>query len=213
MASPREMRDALAGSRLVEVFNKHGFETSYAASKAEALEKALSYIDREKDLVAWGGCHSAEECGLLEALRDGTYRILDRSTAKTPEEKVEFSRQALLSDVYIGGANALSATGELVNIDGNGNRVAAMSYGPKTVIVIAGMNKVMPDLDSAFKRARGVASPINCQRFGLDTPCSKLGLCADCNSPDRICNNFQVIVRCKPVGRIKLILVGDDLGY
>ena len=217
MASPTEIRIEKAGRKLVDVFNRHGFETCYCSTKEEAREKALSYIDREKDVVSWGGCQSAMDIGLIDVLRagaaDGSYKVIDRDTAKSPEERVEIMRQALLCDVYIGGANALSETGEMVNIDGNGNRVAAMTFGPKSVIVVASLDKVMPDLDSAMKRARSVASPINMQRFGLKTPCAENGICADCSSPDRICNYFQIIARSKPAGKIKLILVGEKLGF
>lgn len=213
MTKPKSMRNELAGPRVAEAFKKNGFDASYVSTKAEALQKALTYINAETDLVAWGGCASAEECGLLDEMRSGRYRVIDRDTATSPEERMEMCRQGLLADVFIGGANALTEKGELVNIDGNGNRVAAMTFGPRTVIVIAGMNKVMPDMDSAMKRARCIAAPINVQRFGLSTPCSKAGQCADCQSPERICNYFQVIARSKPAGKIKLILVGEDLGF
>ena len=216
MPSPIGTRNSKAGEKLVDVFNKHGFETSYFDTKEAAFRKAMTYITPE-DVVSWGGCQSAMDIGLIKELRagaaEGRYKVIDRDTAGSPEERMELMRRALLCDVYIGGANALSETGELVNIDGNGNRVAAMTFGPKSVIVIASLSKVMPDLDSAMKRARFVASPINMQRFGLKTPCSANGLCADCSSPDRICNYFQVIARSKPAGKIKLILVGETVGF
>ena len=122
-------------------------------------------------------------------------------------------RKALTCDTFIGGANAVSADGQIVNIDGHGGRVAAITFGPRSVIILAGMNKVMPDLDSAMKRARGVAAPANLQRFpSKETPCQKTGVCADCMSPDSICNYFQIIRRCAPAKRIKVILVGEELG-
>ena len=216
MATPIEIRSDKAGSRLTEIFNRHGFETCYCRTRKEPFDKALSYI-KDSDVVSWGGCQSAMDIGLIDELRkgaaEGRYQVIDRDTAKTPDERMELMRKALLCDVYIGGANALSETGELVNIDGNGNRVAAMTFGPKSVIVVASLNKVMPDLDSAMKRARSVAAPVNIQRFGLSTPCSSNGLCADCSSPDRVCNYFQIIARSKPAGKIKLILVGENVGF
>ena len=216
MAGEWMTRNDKAGVKLTEVFNKNGFDTCYVSTGAEAKAKALSYIGSD-DVVSWGGCRSAQDVGLIAELREGAksgkYKVIDRDTARTPEERTELMRQALLCDVYIGGANALSETGEIVNIDGNGNRVAAMTFGPKTVIVIASLNKVMPDLDSAMMRARGTAAPVNMSRFDLKTPCKMNGLCADCASPDRICNYFQVIARCKPAGKIKLILVGEPLGF
>ena len=216
MASPIETRNQKAGEKLVEVFSKHGFETTYVDTKEEAYRKALTYITKD-DVVSWGGCQSAVDIGLIGELRagaaEGRYKVIDRDTAKSPEERMELMRQALLCDVYIGGANALSETGEIVNIDGNGNRVAAMTFGPKSVIVVASLSKVAQDLDSAMKRARSVAAPVNMQRFGLMTPCNANGLCADCSSSDRICNYFQIIARSKPAGKIKLILVGETLGF
>ena len=216
MAGEWMTRNDKAGKKLAETFNKNGFEATYVSTGAEALEKALTYIGPD-DVISWGGCQSAQDIGLIALLREGAaegkYKVIDRDTAKTPQERTELMRQALLCDVFIGGANALSETGEIVNIDGNGNRVAAMTFGPKSVIVVASLNKVMPDLDSALKRARGTAAPVNMSRFDLKTPCKMNGLCADCSSPDRICNYFQVIARCKPAGKIKLILVGEALGF
>ena len=205
-------RNEKAGPKVVEALKKRGFDAWYCPSAAEARDLALTLIP-EGDVVSWGGALSAVEAGLIDAIREKGYALIDRDTAKTQEEREELMRQALLCDTFIGGANALSADGQIVNIDGHGNRVAAMTFGPKSVIVLASMKKVMPDLDSAMKRARGVAAPANLQRFAAkETPCQKNGLCADCLSPDSICNYFQVIRRCAPAGKIKVILVGEDLG-
>ena len=123
------------------------------------------------------------------------------------------AKACLTANVFITGANALSLDGQMVNIDGNGNRVAATIFGPDSVVVIAGMNKVMDDLDSAITRARTVAAPINQQRFGLNNPCTVTGSCADCKSETCICNHIVVTRHCRPVGRIKFILVGEELGF
>ena len=122
-------------------------------------------------------------------------------------------KDCMFCDVFLTGANGLSLDGQMVNIDGTGNRVAAIVYGPKTVLVIAGMNKVMDTLEAAVNRARTVAAPINQQRFMLDNPCTATGTCADCKSVTCICNHILVTRHCRPVGRIQFVLVGEDLGF
>jgi hypothetical protein len=121
-------------------------------------------------------------------------------------------KDSIFADVFLSGANALSLDGEMVNIDGTGNRVSAIVYGPKSVLIIAGMNKVMDTLDDAITRARTVAAPMNQQRFQLDNPCTHTGTCADCTSQSCICNQILITRHCRPVGRIKFILIGEDLG-
>ncbi len=211
--TPKQIRNEKAGPRIAEAFNKRHFEAYYCATKEEAKELALTLIPKDH-VVSWGGAKTAAEAGLLDAVREGGYSFIDRGEAKSPEEMLEMTRQAMTCDTYIGGANALVANGQIVNIDGRGNRVAAMTYGPSNVIVLASMDKVMPDLDSAMARARSVAAPINVQRFPeKQTPCIKTGECADCLSEDSICNYFQVIRQCFPPKKIKVILIGESCGY
>lgn len=200
------------GALLVKNLKSRHFDAYYCANKEAALEKALELIP-EGVSVGWGGAQSAEDIGLLEAVRKGPYRAIDRDTAKDPAERVKLMKQALLADVFICGANALSLDGQMVNIDGNGNRVAAIVYGPDSVIVIAGMNKVVATLEDAVRRARTVAAPMNKQRFALDTPCEVTGACADCRSESCICNQLLITRNSKPAGRIKVILVGEELGF
>lgn len=208
----KAIRNRKAGEKLCEKLQSRGFAVYYCATGEEALQKALELIPAGS-VVSWGGCHSAEEIGLLEAVRQGQYQVLDRNTAKTPEERVAIMKQALTCDVFLTGTNAITEDGELVNVDGNGNRVAAMTYGPDSVIVIAGMNKLTKTVMDAANRARTVAAPINAQRFDLQTPCKVDGMCHDCNVPDSICTYVVRTRRCKPAGRIKVILVGEELGY
>lgn len=208
----KAIRNRKAGEKLCEKLQSRGFAAYYCATGEEALQKALELIPAGS-VVSWGGCHSAEEIGLLEAVRLGQYQVLDRNTAKTPEERVAIMKQALTCDVFLTGTNAITEDGELVNVDGNGNRVAAMTYGPDSVIVIAGMNKLTKTVMDAANRARTVAAPINAQRFDLQTPCKVDGMCHDCNVPDSICTYVVRTRRCKPAGRIKVILVGEELGY
>lgn len=196
------------GEILVKNLQKRHFEAYYCDTSAEALSKALELIP-EGASIGWGGAMSAQQIGLIDAVKTSKYRAIDRATAPDRDQAM---RECLLADVFLSGANALSMDGEMVNIDGQGNRVAAIVYGPKSVIVIAGMNKVMDTLEDAVTRARTVAAPINQQRFLHNNPCTATGKCADCTSKTCICNQILITRHCRPVGRIKFILVGEELG-
>ena len=211
MADPRTERNAVLGATLVKKLQARAFDAYYCATKEEALQQALALIPKD-DVISWGGSATIAEIGLLDYVRNN-YKCIDRDTAKTVEERMEIMRQALLCDTFLMSTNAMTAEGELVNIDGNGNRCAAMIYGPKQVIVIAGLNKVTKTLHSAIDRAHATAASINVQRFGAKTPCCVTGLCADCNCADTICNYIVVTRRSKPARKIKVILVGEELGY
>lgn len=200
------------GQQLVKNLNARFFEAYYCDNKEEAKKKALELIP-EGSVVGWGGCLSAEQIGLVDTMRHGNYRAIDRDTASSPEERMELMRRCLLSDVFITGANAISMDGQMVNIDGMGNRVSAIVFGPKSVIVVAGMNKVVDTVEDAVVRARTVAAPTNKQRFPAPTPCLVTGTCANCKGEGSICNQFLITRSCRPVGRIKFILVGEDLGF
>lgn len=212
MPTPRDLYYEKQGNILVNNLKKRHFDAWYCANRQEALAKALELIP-EGATVGWGGARSAQEIGLMDALNAGNYRTIDRDQLKTLEEKQQAARDCLSADVFLTGANGLSLDGQMVNIDGNGNRVAAILFGPKSVLVIAGMNKVMDSLESAVKRARNVAAPMNEQRFLGNTPCAVTGVCADCKSEDCICNQIVITRHCRPAGRIKFILVGEELGF
>lgn len=199
------------GAILVKNLKSRHFDAYYCATKEEALSKALELIP-EGATVGWGGAMSANQIGLMEALHAGNYRPIDREKCATPEEKLQAAKDSMFADVFLTGANGLSLDGEMVNIDGTGNRVAAIVYGPKEVLVIAGMNKVCDTLEDAITRARTVAAPLNQQRFQMNNPCTVTGSCADCKSETCICNQILITRHCRPVGRIKFILVGEDLG-
>lgn len=211
MATPKQLYYEKRAVILVKNLKSRHFDAYYCPDKSSALKKALELIP-DGAAVGWGGATSAEQIGLIDAVKTGSYRSYDRTVAKTPEERLEIERQSQFSDVFLTGANALSLDGQMVNIDGNGNRVAAIIYGPKSVLVIAGMNKVEETLDAAVIRARTVAAPANQQRFLLDTPCTVTGICADCKSEKCICNQIVITRHCRPAGRIKFILVGEELG-
>ena len=199
------------GQLLVKNLRNRHFDAWYCPTKEAALEKALSLIP-EGASIGWGGCMSAQQIGLIDAIRSGNFRPIDREKCETPAEREQAMKDALFADVFLTGANGLSLDGQMVNIDGTGNRVAAIIYGPREVLVIAGMNKVCDDLQQAIDRARQVAAPLNMQRFLKDTPCAATGVCGDCKKEGCICNQIVITRHCRPVGRIKFILVGEDLG-
>ena len=180
----------------------------YAEDKEAALKQALELIE-ENSTISMGGCMSAHEIGLVQALQEGNYQYLDRSKMEPREGLLA----AYDSDVFLSSANAMTSDGILVNIDGNSNRVSCIAQGAKKVIFIVGMNKVCADLDSAMKRARNVAAPTNAQRFDVKTPCKETGKCFDCKSPDTICCQFLITRYSRHTGRIHVILVNDNLGF
>ena len=211
MTDPKQKYYHKRGELLVKNLHSRHFEAYYCETGEQALEKALELIPKGAT-VGWGGAMSAKQIGLLDAMNSGEYNAIDRDKAPNPEERKKAMKSCLLADVFITGANALSMDGQMVNIDGNGNRVAPIVYGPDSIIVIAGMNKVMDTLEAAVIRARTVAAPMNKQRFELQTPCEVTGTCADCKSEGCICNQILITRNSKPAGRIKMILVGEDLG-
>lgn len=210
--TPQEKRKELLSATLVKNLERRHFEAYYCPTAAEAIEKALSLMP-EGSSVTWGGSMTIRDMGLTKAVKEGNYNVIDRDTAANPAEMREMMRQGLLTDYYLTSTNAISEDGVLVNIDGTGNRVAAMIFGAKSVIMIVGMNKLAPTLEDAISRARNVAAPLNIQRFQQkNTPCMHTGACGDCKSADCICCH-EVITRVSRVeGRIKVILVNDDLG-
>ena len=210
--TPQEKRKELLSATLVKNLEKRHFEAYYCPTAAEAIEKALSLIP-EGSSVTWGGSMTIRDMGLTKAVKEGNYNVIDRDTAAYPAEMREMMRQGLLTDFYLTSTNALSEDGVLVNIDGTGNRVASICFGPNNVIVLAGLNKVAQDVDAAIKRVRGYAAPVNSMRFMGKTPCAMDGTCHNCISPECICNQVLVTRVCRPAGRIKVILIGEELGF
>lgn len=201
-------RNACLAQTVIKGLESRNMSGYYAESKEEALAQALELIP-EGSKIAMGGCASANEIGLIDALQSGNYQYIDRSKLE-PREGLLAAYDA---DVFLSSANAMTDDGILVNIDGNSNRVSCIAQGPKKVVFIVGMNKVCSDLDGAMKRARNVAAPANAQRFEVDTPCKKTGKCFDCKSPDTICCQFLITRFSRHVGRIHVILVNDNLGF
>ena len=188
------------------------FDACYCATASDALSKALEWIP-EGASVGWGGSMSIGEIGLQDAVLHGQYNAIDRRIAKDPDEKRYYEMNCMSADVFLTSANAMSLDGQMVNIDSIGNRVAAIIYGPATVIVVVGMNKVCDTLEGAVNRAREIASPMNMQRFMANTPCAVTGVCSDCKCEECICNQIVITRHSRPAGRIKFVIVGEDLGY
>ena len=202
-------RNELLAQKVVKGLESRNMTGYYVPTKEDALKKALELIP-EGSTVTMGGAMSVHEIGLVDALKGGNYNFIDRDAASDKRAAMMESYDA---DIFLASTNAMTEDGVLVNIDGNSNRVSMIAQGPKKVIFIVGMNKVCPDVDSAMKRARNVAAPINAQRFGLHTPCSQTGSCMNCKSPDTICCQILITRYSRHAGRICVILVGDDLGF
>ena len=202
-------RNELLAQKVIKGLESRNMTGYYAATKEEALKKALELIP-EGSSVSMGGAMSAHEIGLVEAVKKGNYNFIDRDAM---EDKRAAMLAAYDADYFLVSANAMTEDGVIVNIDGNSNRVSAIAQGPKHVLFIVGMNKVCDDVDGAMKRARNVAAPINAQRFGLSTPCAKTGSCMNCKSPDTICCQFLITRFSRHKDRIHVILVNDNLGF
>lgn len=203
------IRNEKLAQKVIQGLSSRNMSGYYAASAEEAKKIALDLIP-EGSVVTMGGGMSVHEIGLVDALKTGNYNFLDRDQA---EDKRAAMLAAYDADFFLSGCNAITEDGILINIDGNSNRVSAIAQGPKKVLFIVGMNKVCSDVDGGLKRARNVAAPINAQRFGLDTPCTKTGSCFNCKSPDTICCQFLVTRYSKHADRIHVVLVNDSLGF
>lgn len=204
---------ALRAAAAIAALKKRGMEGFWADDRETAARLILSLIP-EGSSVAWGGSITlARDLGLYDVLRAGPYSTIDRDAAKTPQEVERVFRDSLSADVYLMGCNAISMDGQLVNVDARGNRVAALAYGPRSVIVASGCNKLCPDLESAMRRAREEAAPPNAERLGYKTACRADGLCHDCLAEECICCQTLVTRKSRVPGRIKVVLVGEDLGF
>ena len=204
--------NANAAATIISGLKKRNMEGYFCETSKEAVEKALSLMP-ENCVISWGGSMSISECGLMDAIKDRNYTLIDRMTARTPQEKREIYAKTVMADYYLMSTNAITMAGELVNIDGFCNRVACLCAGPENVIIIAGMNKVVKNVQSGIDRIRTKAAPANNVRLGKNTPCAKTGVCGNCFSPDCICSQIVITRRSGIPGRIKVILVNEDLGF
>lgn len=209
--------------KVMENLRKNNMASYYVETAAEVPALVESLIN-EGDTVTHGGSETLKECGVIDLLKSGRYNYLDRSTATTREEVEEMYRKAYSADVYFGSSNAVTRRGLLYNVDGNSNRVSAYLYGPKSVILVCGYNKIVSNLDEATHRVKKYASPRNTKRLELDTYCSKAGecvaigsdasfMCDGCRSESRICCSYVISAYQRHKDRIKVIIVGEELGY
>ena len=211
--TPLEERNQKLAEKMIKNLKRRNMEAFYCPTGKNAVEK-VSELIADGSTVTWGGTATVRDLGIPQALKNrSTLNVLDRDTVETPEEKVQMYLKAFTADVYLTSANAISEDGVIVNIDGNGNRVAAISWGPKKVIFVIGLNKVAQTIEAAIARARGIASPINSQRFDINPPCRIDGTCHNCNSPESICSYVHILRNSRNGNRHIVILVGEDLGY
>lgn len=200
--------------RTIENLKKNNMEAYYARSSSDAVQIALALMNKG-DVVSCGGSMTIAECGLFDVVKNSEdYTFLDRAREGiTPEEVQKLYRDTFSCDTYLTSSNAITENGELFNVDGNSNRVAAMLFGPKSVIVIAGYNKIVPDVEHAVERVKTIAAPANAKRLNCATPCAAVGKCMDCKGDARICCNYVLMSRQRIASRVKVILVGEELGY
>ena len=203
---------AKTAETVMKKFEKRGMTAFYCPTTEEAKEKILSLMEKGAS-ITWGGTESMKEAGVMDAIRNGDYELIDRSTAKTPEEQRALYGKMVCADYFLTSTNAFTKDGELVNIDGAANRVACIAHGPAHVIVLASMDKLCADIPQAYDRIRTHAAPPNALRVNVSTPCAKTGVCGDCLSPDCICCQILVTRYSRVPGRITVVLCGEKLGF
>lgn len=209
--NPVEKYYQTTAKEVIDNFAKRNIDGYFCSSRQEAVEKALE-LTEEESTVSWGGSMTIRDIGLVNKLNNDNYQTIDRSQAKDGAEVDKMYHQALNADYYFMSSNAITLDGKLVNIDGRGNRIASLIYGPQKIIIVAGMNKIVRDEEAALNRVRNYAAPINAMRLDQDTPCAKTGKCHNCLEDDCICCQ-KLVTRCSKEDRIKVILVGEELGY
>lgn len=199
--------------RVINALDKNNMNGYFVKNREELIEK-IKELTGEGETVTCGGSMTLFETGVIDHLRCGRYSFLDRyADGLTPDQVTEIYKKAFFADSYFVSTNALTEDGELYNVDGNGNRVAAMLYGPDKVIVICGANKIVKNVEEAIERNKRVSAPANAVRLNRKTPCAKVGYCMNCNSPERICNEYVLIRKQKSKGRMHVIILNEELGY
>lgn len=202
---------AMAGS-IIKNLEKRNMEGYYFETGAECVKAIIESIP-DGSIISWGGSETIKEIGLMDAIHNNRYELIDRTSAKNPDESRQLYAKTVLADYYLMSSNAITIEGELINIDGNGNRVACLIQGPSHVYIVAGMNKIVTDVESGVARVRNMASPPNAIRLNKQIPCATSGHCHDCLAPECFCNQIVVTRRSGHNGRIKVYLVGEELGY
>lgn len=198
---------------MIKNLEKRNMEGFFAGTKEEAVALIMEKFLTAGKSVCFGGSMSLAESGLMDELKKSDCILYDRTTAKTPEELKKMKANMINSDYFLMSTNAITTDGELINIDGAGNRVSYLCYGPENVIILAGMNKVVSSVEDGVRRVRDIASPPNTVRLNKNTPCAQTGRCGDCYSEDCICSQIVITRRSGAKGRIKVVLVAEELGY
>jgi len=212
METPMQIRNRLLAEKLIKNFERRHMEAYYCPTAEEGVKKALELIP-EGSSMTWGGSMTIRDMGLVKALHEKNYDIFDRDLNTDPAEYDKAMRRAFSMDWFLTSANAVSEDGQMVNIDGLGNRVAAITFGPKNVLIVVSLHKVCKDIESAVKRARSTAAPINSARFDYNLPCKVDGVCHDCTSEQCICSCIHILRNSKIPNRIKVIILGEEYGY
>lgn len=201
---------------IIKHLEKRNMEGFFFEDSASCVQAILDMLPKGSS-IAWGGTETFKETGMLNALQDaasqGAYELIDRSFAKTPDEQRALYGKAVMSDYFFMSTNAITVDGQLINIDGNSNRVACLAHGPRHVMILVGMNKIVSDVNAGISRVQNVASPANAKRLNKSTPCGVTGVCGNCLSPECMCNNIVIARRSGHAGRIKVFFIAEDLGY
>lgn len=209
---PKQQYYENIANTIIKNLNKRQIEGYYCADKESAVKKALELMSKGSS-IGYGGSMTLTETGLMDAIQNGEYKLIKRESANTDEEQRKIYGEICCSDFFLMSTNAITIDGELINIDGRGNRVAFLCYGPQNVLILAGMNKIVTDIDAGIKRTRDIAAPPNGVRLNKKTPCAITGKCEDCYSPDCMCGQIVITRRSGIPNRIKVILIGEELGY
>lgn len=213
MENVNSWHDEVLGNKAVQALKKNYFDAMYVQSSEEAAKYILEQV-KSGDKVGFGGSDTIKILGVQERIKEVGAEVLDHNLPNlSPEEKLDIRRAQLTSDLFLCSSNAVTLNGELVNVDGAGNRVAAMTFGPKKVIVVVGINKICIDEEAAFERIKLEAAPKNTRRLATGTPCNEAGVCMECRSEKRICRVYSVIKRKPLATNITVVVVGDRLGY
>ncbi|PKM96416.1 MAG: lactate utilization protein [Firmicutes bacterium HGW-Firmicutes-1] len=210
--TPKDHFYQIQAESIIKKLEQRNMAGYYCKTSEEAKNLALDLM-KSPSVISWGGSQTITEIGLLDELKNHNYTLIDRRQANSPEEVREAYLKAFEADYYLMSSNAITLDGELINIDGNGNRVAALIYGPRNVIIIAGMNKIVSNEETAVARVRNFATPPNALRLNQDTPCSKTGKCHDCTHEQCLCCQIVTTRFSRVSKRIKVILVGETLGF
>ena len=203
---------AAATEAIIKNLEKRGMEGYFFEDSASCTDAILASIP-QGSTISWGGSASVQESGLMGKIKEGNYELIDYFSTTNPDERKKLYARSVLADYYLMSSNAVTFNGELINIDGRGNRVACLIHGPENVIMVVGMNKIVTDINAGIDRAHNFAAPPNANRLNRQTPCYVTGRCGDCLSPDCMCNQIVITRRSGVKGRIKVYFVAEDLGY